>query len=247
MSHFCRRIAIARLEQRPGAPGTFLSAGRGAAARARFTRVIFAIAFAAMRRVLAIALTLAALPSCAATIPPRFVLERDVGGWAYRRYQRVLDVEIPVEGRGAVGHTATYVRRATRTSRDVPFANVFVAVYDDAHGLSAEVRRQVRALGSYESAVRAYGGGYVFYLDAGPGDSWALWVSGPHVVKVGAGAELDAVPEDLVNAYMALYPSDLDERGRARPGTLSEGEPPATEREAESDDVPHFLEENAPR
>lgn len=198
-----------------------------------------------MRRLFLVGL-LALLPSCGASIPSRFVVERDVGAWSYRRYQRVLDVEIPIAGRSAVGHTATYVRR-DRTSRSVPFASVFVTVYGDAHGLSAEVRRQVRALGSYDTNVRAYGGGHVFYLDGGPGDSWALWVSGPHLVKIGAGAELDRVPEDLVSAYMGIYPSDLDDRGRARPGTLSEGELPADEPGEDGQETPHFLDESAPR
>ncbi len=191
-----------------------------------------------------------ALVACGGSLPPRYVLERDLGGWSYRRYQRVLDVELPIEGNPAVGHTATYVRRASRTGRTVPFTNVFVTVYERPTGLAAELRRQVRTLASYDPEVRPYGGGYVWYLDAGDGDRWALWVSGPHVVKVGAGEDLDAVPEDLVNAYMGLYPSDLDANGRARPGTRSEGELPAGEGSDEpgqGDDVPDFLRRNAPR
>lgn len=201
-----------------------------------------------MRRLLAMG-ALAVLASCSTTLPPRLVLERDVSGWSYRRYQRVLDVELPIEGNPAVGHTATYVQRASRTSRDVPFTNVFVTVYERPAGLAAEVRRQMRALASYDAEVRAYGGGYVWYLDAGPGDRWALWVSGSHVVKVGAGGDLPSVPEDLVNAYMGFYPSDLDPHGRARPGTPSEGEPSseAPASEGQGDEVPSFLRENAPR
>ncbi|HEY8427703.1 MAG TPA: hypothetical protein VIL20_04985 [Sandaracinaceae bacterium] len=202
-----------------------------------------------MRRLLALAGALATLASCGASLPPRFVLERDVGSWSYRRYQRVLDVELPIEGNPAVGHTATYVGRASRTSRSVPFTNVFVTVYERPTGLAAEVRRQLRALASYDAEVRAYGGGYVWYLDGGPDDRWALWVSGAHVVKVGAGGGLDRVPEDVVSTYMGLYPSDLDAHGRARPGTLSEGE--LEERRPASDDptddVPGFLRDNAPR
>ncbi len=197
---------------------------------------------------------LSALPGCGPGIPSRFVLERDVDGWSYRRYQRVLDVELAIEGNPAVGHTATYVRRATRTSDTVPFANVFVTVYERPAGLAAEVRRQVRGLASYETEVRDYGGGRVWYLDAGPGDRWALWVSGPHVIKVGASEELDAVPEDVVSAYMGIYSSDLDEHGRAREGTPSAGEPAEPEApNAESgdgeddDDTPRFLRDNAPR
>lgn len=203
-----------------------------------------------MRRILAVAALLATVSSCGPSIPTRFVLERDVGDWTYRRYQHVLDVEFAVEGNAAEGHTATYVQRPGRTERAVPFANVFVSVYGQPEGLAAEVRRQVRGLASYEVDARALGGGYVWYLDAGPGDRWAVWVSGPHVVKVGASDALDDVPADVVNAYMGVYPSDLDEHGRARPGTRSAGELPTAEPAAEGDDdeaVPHFLREDAPR
>jgi hypothetical protein len=150
-----------------------------------------------------------------------------------------------------MGHTATYVRRPGRAEQTVPFANVFVSVYEQPQGLAAEVRRQVRALASYEVSVRDLGGGRVWYLDAGPGDRWALWVSGPHVVKVGASDALDDVPETIVSHYMGVYPSDLDEHGRAREGTASAGdlptEQPGTGGEGEDEEVPHFLRENAPR
>jgi len=199
---------------------------------------------------------------CGPGIPSRFVIERDIDDWSYRRYQRVLDVEIAMPGNAAVGHTATYVRRASRTGRSVPYANVFVSVYEQPQGLAAEVRRQVRALGSYEASVRGLGGGHVWYLDAGPGDRWALWVSGAHVVKVGASDAVDDVPENVVSAYMGVFPSDLDEHGRAREGTASAGEREGeavdeSQEEAEYDgaaasdgddeDLPHYLREDAPR
>ena len=199
--------------------------------------------------------SLAALaPGCGPSIPTRFVLERDVEGWSYRRYQHVLDVEIGVEGNPAEGHTATYVQRPGRTERAVPFTNVFVAVYEQPQGLAGEVRRQVRELGSYQAEPRAIGGGWVWYLDAGPGDRWALWVSGPHVVKVGASEAVDDVPAEVVSTYMGIYPSDLDEHGRARPGTPSAGDLPSATPEAqpsgledEEDDTPAFLRDNSPR
>lgn len=194
-----------------------------------------------MRTLLALSLPIAL--GCSPAIPARFVLERDVGDWSYRRYQRVLDVEIPVRDGQAVGHTATYVQRASRGS--VAFANVFVSVYSAPRGLAAEVRRQMRALTIYDAEMRAYGGGHVWWLDGGPGDRWALWVSGPHVVKVGAGEALDEVPVELVSTYMGLYPSDLDAHGRARADTESAGELEAPG--GASDEVPSFLRENAPR
>ncbi len=205
-----------------------------------------------MRRVAPVAsaaLVLLGALGCGPNIPTRFVLERDVDSWSYRRYQRVLDVELAIEGNAAVGHTATYVRRATRTGRTVPFANVFVTVYEQPAGLAAEIRRQVRGLATYEAEVRDFGGGHLWYLDAGPGDRWVLWVSGPHVVKIGASDELDMVPEEIVSEYMGIYPSDLDEHGRAREGTPSAGDlpEPTSGDEEDREDTPNFLRENAAR
>ena len=197
-----------------------------------------------------LALAALVLLGCGPNIPARFVLERDVDGWSYRRYQRVLDIELAIEGNPAVGHTATYVQRATRTGRTVPFANVFVTAYEHPAGLAAEVRRQVRGLATYEAEVRDLGGGRVWFLDAGPGDRWVLWVSGQHVVKIGASDDMDEVPEALVSEYMGIYGSDLDEHGRAREGTPSAGEAgdaTASESSDDDDDTPSFLRENAPR
>lgn len=162
------------------------------------------------------------LAACGTSVPARYVLERDVAGLSYRRYQRVLDVEFPIEGNGAVGHTATYVRRSARA--EVPFVNVFVTVYERPAGLAAEIRRQIRTLGSYEVRVVDVGG-RAWSLDGGDGDRWLLWVSGNRVVKVGGVADADTV-RAVVAEYMSLYPSDLDEHGRAREGTPSAGAAP---------------------
>ncbi|MGF1464866.1 MAG: hypothetical protein ACFCGT_01930 [Sandaracinaceae bacterium] len=181
---------------------------------------------------------------CGGGPPARYVVERDIGAWTYRRYQRVLDVEIAIAGNPAVGHTATYVRRPSRRSTRVPFVTVFVTVYEEPTGLSAEVRRQVRGLSTYEAAVDARHGAYAWALDAGPGDRWVLWVSRNRVVKVGTSEELEAPPPDIVATYLGLYPSDLGPHGRARPGATSGGEreedapstqpaPPTTEDDAD--------------
>lgn len=218
---------------------------------------------------------LAGIAGCGPGIPDRFVLERDVDEWSYRRYQHVLDVEFAVEGNQAEGHTATYVQRARRTSRTIPYANAFVSVYSNPQGLALELRRQVRALASYEVSVRDLGGGRVWYLDAGPGDRWAVWVSGQHIVKIGASDGMDDVPESIVSAYMGIYSSDLDENGRAQDGRPSAGELPSPEvsdgsgegegegegegdgegdgdgdgesDEDDDDDMPAYLRDNAPR
>ncbi len=170
--------------------------------------------------ILAIVASLAALGACGPGIPARFVIERDLGDLSYRRYQRVLDVELPVEGNAAVGHTATYVRRTDEAG--VPYVNAFVTVYDHAPGLAAEIRAHIDSLASYEHRVVDVEGGRAFALDGGGSDRWWLWVSANRVVKIGGSAD-EALARRVVSAYMGLYPSDLDEHGRAREGTPSAG------------------------
>jgi hypothetical protein len=169
---------------------------------------------------LTLALGASAPFACGPSIPARYVLERDVGELSYRRYQRVLDVELPVEGNAAVGHTATYVRRSDETS--VPYVNAFVTVYDHAPGLAAEIRAHLDTLASYHVEVVDIEGGRAFALDGGPSDRWWLWVSANRVVKIGGTAD-EGLVRHVISAYMGVYPSDLDEHGRAREGTPSAG------------------------
>jgi hypothetical protein len=158
---------------------------------------------------------------CGPSYPTRYVIEHDVGPLSYRRYQRVLDVEFPVHGNDAVGHTATYVRRSDRG--EPPFVNVFVTAYDHPASLTAEVRHQVQSLESYDVEVADVGGGRAWRLDGGTDDRWTIWVSSRFVVKIGGNAD-DALLHEIVSAYMGVYPSDLDEHGRARDGTPSAGD-----------------------
>ena len=155
---------------------------------------------------------------CGAQLPARYVVERDVGPFFYRRYQQTLDVEFVIDGNTAVGHTATYLRRG---AIGTDFATAFVTVYTRPDSLSAEVREQLESLQHYQFAVRELGGEPVFALERGD-ERWAVWVSGRHVVKLGAPRG-EAVPEALIDAYLDIYPSDLDEHGRAREGTASRG------------------------
>lgn len=159
------------------------------------------------------------LAGCSATLPPRLVLERDLGAFAYRRYQKVLDVEIVIDGNPGVGHTATYVRRDR--GRTVAFATAFVSAYEHAKGLAEETREQLKELASYELRVIELEGDYVHRLDGG-GERWAMWVSGKYVVKIGAPAG-EEFPEDLAAAYLAVYPSDLMQNGKAREDAASAG------------------------
>lgn len=184
------------------------------------------------------------LCGCGSAPPARGVIERDIGSFSYRRYQRVLDVEFPVQGNDAVGHTATYVRRTQ--GRTVSGYTAFVTVYRQPRALVAEVRDRLDTLAGYEIRVRDVGGGYAWVLDGGDDDRWAIWVSTNRVVKLGSTAG-DPVPEDIVEAYMDAYPSDLDERGRAREGAPSAGQSTRQRREEEEDAMPQHLREGAPR
>jgi hypothetical protein len=181
---------------------------------------------------------------CGASIPVRYVLERDIGDFQYRRYQKVLDVEFPVEGNAGVGHTASYVRRGH--TEEVAFATAFVTVYEKPASLVAEVRDRLDTLGTYEVTVGELSGGRVFWLDGGD-DRWALWVSGRYVVKLGAPRG-EEIPNNIASDYMGIYPSDLDEHGRAKDGAASAG-PSHRQREEQSQelDMPAHLRENAPQ
>jgi hypothetical protein len=187
-----------------------------------------------------------ALLGCGSDLPSRYVLEHDAGDFAYRRYQRVLDVEVPVPGNPASGYTATYLRRGVQSA--VAIATAFVTVYDRAPSLSAEVHERLAKLARYRISVVELGGGNVWLLDGGPNERWAAWVSSRYLVKLGAPAGQE-FPDTLVGAYMDLYPSDLDDHGRARDDAPSRGESQQDRQEAQAAEpqIPHSLRENAPR
>lgn len=194
------------------------------------------------------ALSLLTVAACGASLPERFVVERDVDAYLYRRYQKVLDVEFAPHDNPGVGHTATYVRRGA--GNEVADISVFVTRYRKAASLTAEIGAALRTLASYRVSVVAAGGGHAWSLDGMDGDKWLLWVSGRFVVKVG-GAPGEAPPEEIVDAYMDLYPSDLDEDARALEDSESAGPayvpPPTTTGGEAPDDVPDHLREGAPR
>lgn len=158
---------------------------------------------------------------CGPKLPPRYVIESDVAGFHYRRYQKVLDVELPLPENPAVGHTATYVREGD-PPKVVP---VFVTTYRQPNGLTESVRQQLRAMESYALDVRKFArrSGHVWQLRGESGDVWVLWVSGNAVVKIGAPEGEPRVPPQLTEAYLELYPSDLDRKGRVRRGAESGG------------------------
>lgn len=156
---------------------------------------------------------------CAAKPPARYVIERDLGSYHYRRYQQVLDVELPIPENPAVGHTATYVRGGDPV-RVVP---VFVTAYERAPSLAESVRQRLRAMDEYTLEVDKVAGEHVWRMRGESGDVWLLWVSGRQLVKVGAPEGEPRVPERVVEAYLELYPSDLDRKGKVKRRAESAG------------------------
>ncbi|MEM1418729.1 MAG: hypothetical protein AAGH15_27790, partial [Myxococcota bacterium] len=156
--------------------------------------------------------------ACGPSLPPRYVVEGDVEGYGFRRYQHVLDVEVPIAGNPAEGHTATYVQRRSDGAQ-VVLATAFVTVYERPASVAAEVRERLDELGSYTlSTVREHRA-YVWRLRGGE-VPWLLWVSGRHLVKLG-GPPGERVPDAILARYLRLYPSDLDRRGHAEEGATS--------------------------
>lgn len=199
-----------------------------------------------MKRRTSYLLVALSLAGCGSDLPASYVIKQDFDGFGYRRYQKTLGVEIPVEGNEAVGHTATYLRRR---GEQVAVATAFVTVYTRARSLAAEARERLTALQGYRFSVTELSGEHVWLLDGGERERWLAWVSGRYLIKLGA-PEGEPLPEGLSDAYLALYPSDLDEHGRAEPDATSAGQSRAelAEHEPERErDVPAGLRENAPR
>lgn len=145
--------------------------------------------------------------------PRRGILESNVASWRFRRYQKLLDVEVWVPGNPAVGHTGTYVRKdAEREGRVAPetIASTFVTRYEQDRGILRALVEFVQRLendAGYEVEIQSPGGVVVISI-TGQGESWALWYSREHIIKVG-GRGLEAIPEELVEAYGERYPSRL--------------------------------------
>lgn len=158
------------------------------------------------------------LLACASGPPPRYVVERDLEGYGYRRYQKVLDVEFVIDGNPGVGHTAAYLRRR---GGEVSSVSAFVTVYEKAKSLTAEVHDRIFDLSTYDVTVTEVEGEWVWELKSGS-ERWLLWVSANRVVKLG-GTGTTAIPEELAEAYLDIYPSDLEDNGRAREDAPSAG------------------------
>jgi hypothetical protein len=170
-----------------------------------------------------------AAAACSTSLPARFVIERDLGGYRYRRYQETLEAELPIAGNRAHGHTAAYMRRAAR-GPGVAAITAFVTVYERPLRLTETLRAELAALPGFELHTESIAGHYAWVLGSNSESeaSFWIWSSGQYVVKLGAPAGL-RVPDAIADAYAALYPSDLDSFGHAREGAASGGTEPDAE------------------
>jgi hypothetical protein len=172
-------------------------------------------------RVLVLALAMAAI-SCGGPPkpPPNGVVQADLGSWKFRRYQRVLDVEVWVDNNKAEAFTASYVADAAEQSgriNDKDVVNVFVTRYASDAGVLRETVKLARRLAAeqgYQVDEAKVGGTRTLTIN-GHGESWVMWAAKGYVVKVG-GRGLDSVPSGLVGSYADRYPSVL-------PGGVLEG------------------------
>jgi hypothetical protein len=158
---------------------------------------------ARLRAVLGCSLLLVA---CSSSLPPRAVIEHDLGAFAYRRYQKSLDIEIPIAGDDAVGHTASYLRRDPQG--EVAIATAFVTVYTHGRALAAKARSALQHLGGYTVTTVELVGEPVWQLDTAGRERWCVWVSERRLVKIGVQAG-QPFPIEVVGAYLDLYPSEL--------------------------------------
>lgn len=182
--------------------------------------------------------------ACGGAPPPpkRGVVEHDVSSWKFRRYQEMQEVEVWVADNSAVAHTASYVRaRAEKEGRigDGDILNAFVTRYQSERGVLRAtvvfVRRLAQESGyQIEEDKRA---GVRLFTIAGHDESWVMWPSRGHVVKLG-GRYVDAVPDAIIDAYGERYPSTL--QNGMLDGPLPEVEPGP----AKGDGKPAYNPEN---
>jgi len=163
--------------------------------------------------------------ACSSSLPERYVIERDLGSYHYRRYQETLEAELPIAGNPAHGHTAAYLRR---TERGIAAISAFVTVYERPTQLTETLRKELAELPGYELRTEPIAGHYAWVLASSADASFWLWPSGQFVVKLGAPAG-ERIPDEIAEPYAALYPSDLNSYGHAREGAASGGEVPDAE------------------
>jgi hypothetical protein len=189
----------------------------------------------------------AGAPACGGRppIPPRAVGETTIDGWEFRRFQRALDVEVWVADNPAEAFAGSYVRgSAERAGRlaDDDVVNALVTRYQRPDGVLRAtvifVRRLAQDAGYTVDERRREGVRLV--MIEGDGETWAMWSSGAHVVKLG-GRRRSGVPGALIEWYGARYPSSL-------PAGVLEGPLPAGPAEpAPEPDEPYDPDNPTPR
>lgn len=182
-------------------------------------------------RVLLLALA-TLVTACGNPKPPvRAVIEADVEGWTFQRYQALLDVEVWVPKNRAAAHTASYVSRAAlKRGRlgETDVVNAFVTRYKKNEGILRALVKFVRRLSQESGYVveeRKIAGTRLFFV-SGSGETWAIWAAANHVIKIG-GRGREEIPDDVVEAYADRYPSKIKE-GMLE-GDLPDGPDPEVE------------------
>ncbi len=183
----------------------------------------------------------AALIGCggAPAQPPRAVIENDIDGWSFHRFQELLDVEVWVADNAAVGYTASYVPRAADKAGRIERGEVvhaFVTRYERDDGVYRALVQFVRRLAqdSGYSVQEQRLADQLVLVVSGRGELWALWAAKRHVVKIG-GRDVADVPKALVEAYGERYPSRVI--AGALEGPLPPGSEPGDE-EAPTESTP---------
>lgn len=169
-------------------------------------------------------------------VPPRLVVEADLGGWKFRRFQGpLLDVEVWVEGNQGEAYSASYITAASEKRGRIgeeDLVNVTVTRYARPAGVVRETVKLVRRLAAergYQATEREIEGVRTLAIE-GPGEAWVIWPSGNYVVKVG-GQGRRSIPSSMVERYGERYPSALP--GGALEGRLPEGPESRPKREGQ--------------
>jgi hypothetical protein len=184
------------------------------------------------------------LVSCGGHAPPpkRGVVEGDLGAWHFRRFQPVLDIEVMIEGNRGEGYTASYLSDEADKSghiSDKDVVNVFVTRYERDDGViraTVKLARRLAAEQGYQVDEQKIGGARALTIN-GRGESWVMWPSKLHVVKIG-GRGRDDVPKEMIASYADRYPSLLP--GGALEGPLPPGPDaaPKSDKEKYDPDAP---------
>jgi hypothetical protein len=159
-------------------------------------------------------------------IPARGVVEADLEGWKFRRFQGpLLDVEVWVEGNRAEAFSASYITASAEARgkiADADLVNVFVTRYARPDGVvraTVKLARRLAAEGGYQVEEGKIAGTRALTI-VGRGEAWVMWPSNKHVVKVGGRGRTD-VPKAMVETYADRYPSQLP--GGSLEGALPPG------------------------